>query len=100
MYTQENASWRKKMSTMDVPDDIKALSFEEALKELESLVRKLEEGRIPLKDAIVAYERGTHLRKHNEKLLAEAQLKIQHIVQQDENKISLQPSPLEEIVKP
>ena len=40
-----------------LPDDIKAMSFEAALAELETLVRGLEQGQIGLDDSIAAYER-------------------------------------------
>ena len=84
------------MCAVDMPTDIESLSFEESMKELEILVRKLEEGRIPLKEAITAYERGTSLRKHGEKLLDEARLKIEHIVQDANGTFSTVSSPLEE----
>ena len=63
-----------------VPDDIAALSFEDALKELEQIVGGLERGQIKLDDAIAAYTRGTALREHCEKKLAEAKAKIETIV--------------------
>lgn len=75
---------------------IDTLSFEEAMKELETLVRTLEEGRIPLKEAIQAYERGVRLRKHNEKLLEEARLTIEEISQGSNGELSTRPSPLGE----
>ncbi|MDX2102621.1 MAG: exodeoxyribonuclease VII small subunit [Alphaproteobacteria bacterium] len=56
------------------------LSFEEALAELETIVRDLEGGRGKLDDAIAAYERGTALRRHCEAKLAEAQARIDRIV--------------------
>lgn len=89
---------RENMMTraVDILTDVESLSFEESMKELEMLVRKLEEGRIPLKEAITAYERGTSLRKHGEKLLDEARLKIEHIVQDANETFSTVPSPLEE----
>ena len=74
-----------------IVDDI---PFEKALEELEILVKKLEEGRVPLKEAVQCYERGTHLRKHCEKLLNEARLTIDQIVQDDAGEISIIPSPL------
>ena len=73
------------------------LSFEEAIRELEALVRKLEEGRIPLKEAISSYEQGTALRRQCEKLLEEARLKIDQIVQSEDGKISTERSTLEQM---
>ena len=63
-----------------VPADIAALSFEDALKELESIVGGLERGQIKLDAAIAAYTRGTQLREHCERKLAEAKAKIETIV--------------------
>ena len=55
-----------------VPKDIAALSFEDALKELEGIVQQLERGQVKLDEAITAYERGALLKKHCEQKLAEA----------------------------
>jgi exodeoxyribonuclease VII small subunit len=63
-----------------VPADIAALSFEDALKELESIVEGLERGQIKLDDAIAKYTRGTQLREHCERKLAEAKARIESIV--------------------
>ncbi|MEI6558616.1 MAG: exodeoxyribonuclease VII small subunit [Rhodospirillaceae bacterium] len=62
-----------------LPADIAALSFEDALAELERIVRQLEDGRAKLDDAIAAYERGTALKRHCEAKLREAQAKIDRI---------------------
>lgn len=59
---------------------IDALSFEEALAELEGIVRKLETGQGRLEEAVADYERGAALRKRCEALLAEAEQKVQAIV--------------------
>jgi exodeoxyribonuclease VII small subunit len=68
------------MAESPLPDDISKLSFEEAIAELEAIVRKLEEGKGKLDDAIDSYERGTLLRRHCETKLAEAQARIDKIV--------------------
>lgn len=59
--------------------NIKDLSFEEALAQLENLVRELESGRIKLDDAVTAYERAVSLKKLCENKLRAAQLKIEKI---------------------
>lgn len=59
---------------------IDTLSFEDALAELEGIVRDLETGKGKLEQAVSAYERGAALRRHCEKLLAEAEQKVQAIV--------------------
>jgi exodeoxyribonuclease VII small subunit len=61
------------------PPDVAALSFEEALKELEAIVKTLEAGQGRLEDAIVAYERGAALRAHCEAKLAQAETRVQAI---------------------
>ena len=62
-----------------IPDDIRAMSFEAALKELETIVGKLESGQAPLAESIAIYERGDALKKHCEALLKEAEMKIEKI---------------------
>jgi exodeoxyribonuclease VII small subunit len=52
--------------------DVSHLSFEEALAELEKIVRGLETGQQKLEEAIAAFERGSQLRRHCEAKLAEA----------------------------
>jgi exodeoxyribonuclease VII small subunit len=68
------------MADSKLPNDISKLSFEEAIAELETIVRKLEEGKGKLDEAIDSYERGTLLRRHCEAKLAEAQARIDKIV--------------------
>lgn len=64
----------------ELPTDIAALSFEDALAELDRIVRQLEDGRGKLDEAIVAYERGALLKKHCEAKLDEARAKVDRIV--------------------
>ena len=66
--------------------DIQSMSFEKAMAELESLVRRLEEGRLTLEEAIHSYERGTALRSHCEAKLRAAKLKVEQVLgNQDTN---------------
>jgi exodeoxyribonuclease VII small subunit len=62
-------------------DDVTRMSFEDALAELEKIVRALESGQQKLEDAITAYERGAALRRHCEAKLAEAEARVATIVQ-------------------
>ena len=62
-------------------DEVAGLSFEDALAELEKIVRGLEGGQQKLEDAITAYERGAVLRRHCEAKLAEAEARVQAIVE-------------------
>jgi exodeoxyribonuclease VII small subunit len=59
--------------------DIDNFTFEKALSELEQIVTKLERGDIPLQDSIAAYERGEALKNRCEKLLKDAELKVEKI---------------------
>ena len=62
------------------PDsDIKAMSFEGALAELETIVGKLESGQAPLQESIAIYERGEALKAHCEALLKTAEARIEKI---------------------
>lgn len=58
---------------------VSELSFEEALRELESVVDKLERGDVALDASIALYERGAELKKHCEAQLARAQARIEQI---------------------
>lgn len=61
-------------------DDVKGLSFEQAIKELEAIVEKLERGDAPLEESIEVYQRGAALKAHCESQLKAAQLKVEKIV--------------------
>ncbi len=67
--------------------NITDLSFEEAMEELESVVRQLETGKIKLDDAVSAYERGVLLKKHCEEKLQQAKSKIDKLIIDKENTI-------------
>jgi exodeoxyribonuclease VII small subunit len=70
------------MSTNDTPHaDIAALPFEEAMRQLEQIVQRLERGDVPLEESISIYERGNQLRKQCETLLKQAELKVEVITQ-------------------
>ena len=60
-------------------EDITAMNFEKALAELETIVAKLESGKVDLEESIKIYERGEALRKHCEAKLAEAEARIEKI---------------------
>lgn len=58
------------------------ISFEEALKKLESIVSKLEEGSVSLEDSVSLYEEGMKLSKHCSEILEKAELRIEKVNQQ------------------
>ena len=70
-------------------EDVTSLSFEDALAELERIVRGLEGGQQKLEDAITAYERGALLRRHCEAKLAQAEARVQAIVERADGSVSL-----------
>jgi exodeoxyribonuclease VII small subunit len=59
--------------------DIKEMTFERALKELESIVGRLERGDVELEESIVIYERGELLRDHCDRLLKQAEAKVEKL---------------------
>lgn len=59
--------------------DVTALSFEQAVSELENIVARLERGDVPLDQSIEIYERGEALKKHCETLLNAAEARIEKI---------------------
>ena len=76
-------------ATSPAAQDIAAMSFEDALAELERIVKALEGGQQKLEDAIGAYERGAALRAHCEAKLAEADQRVQAIVAGADGSLSL-----------
>lgn len=76
------------------PRDIAGMSFEEALDELQALVRALEKGESKLDEAIQQYERGAALKQHCEAKLREAQAKIEKIVMSPAGEVGAEPADL------
>jgi exodeoxyribonuclease VII small subunit len=68
--------------------EIAGMSFEDALRALEEVVRKLEGGDVPLDDSISLYERGEELRKHCQARLDAAQARIEKIVQKADGTVT------------
>ncbi|WP_371155573.1 exodeoxyribonuclease VII small subunit [Jannaschia sp. 2305UL9-9] len=60
-------------------DDVKTLSFEQAISELEQVVNRLDSGDVPLDESIKLYERGAALKAHCEAKLTEADAKVRQI---------------------
>lgn len=81
--------------TLKNPSD---MAFEEALRELESVVQGLEDGRIPLEDAIASYERGAALKKRCDDLLQKARLKVKEVYESRDQGLELKASDLNDIV--
>jgi exodeoxyribonuclease VII small subunit len=78
-----------------MPPDIAAMSFEDALAELEQIVRRLEAGQVKLDEAILSYERGAQLKQHCENKLNEAQQRVDRITIGPDGAISAEPAKLD-----
>ncbi|HEY1795344.1 MAG TPA: exodeoxyribonuclease VII small subunit [Stellaceae bacterium] len=83
------------MNEPALPADIAQMSFEDALSELEGIVRRLEGGQVKLDDAIRSYERGALLKRHCEQKLSEAQQRIDRIVVTPDGTVSAEPAKLD-----
>ena len=83
------------MAEPEIPSEIAQLSFEQALAELESIVRELETGRGELDKAIGAYQRGAALKQHCENKLREAQAKVDKITFDADGTVSSEPADIQ-----
>jgi exodeoxyribonuclease VII small subunit len=59
--------------------DVDQLSFERAIEELETIVKRLEEGKVPLEESVAIYERGETLKRRCEHLLRQAEARVEKI---------------------
>ncbi len=59
--------------------DVTRLSFERAIEELETIVKRLEEGKVPLEESVAIYERGEALKRRCEDLLRQAEARVDKI---------------------
>lgn len=71
-----------------LPEDIRAMSFEEAMQELERIVRDLEQGEASLDAAIEHYSRGAQLKRHCEAKLKEAKARVEKITVGPDGQVS------------
>ncbi|MAI62971.1 MAG: exodeoxyribonuclease VII small subunit [Micavibrio sp. TMED27] len=76
---------------MNEAKKIEEMNFEDALGELETIVRGLETGQAPLEKSIESYERGIALKAHCEKKLSEAQAKIEKITADKNGQLKTEP---------
>ncbi len=68
------------MSMADNPlVEVKKLSFERAIEELETIVKRLEDGKVPLEESVAIYERGEALKRRCEELLRQAEARVEKI---------------------
>lgn len=64
---------------IEIDEDIRQLSFEQALSELETIVDRLEAGDVALEESIEIYQRGAQLRAYCDEKLQNAQARIEKI---------------------
>ena len=83
------------MSDPTLSAELAAMSFEDALAELEQIVRRLEAGQVKLDDAILFYERGAQLKRHCEQKLNEVQQRVDRIVIGPDGAIAAEPAKLD-----
>jgi exodeoxyribonuclease VII small subunit len=86
--------------TTDPPESnpqagIDALNFDAALAELQDTVRRLEEGGLPLDEAIALYERGVALHERCAQLLGDAELRVQRLVERGGGQVAIVDGDLE-----
>lgn len=63
----------------NIHSDVSRLTFERAIEELESIVKRLEEGKVPLEESVAIYERGEALKRRCEELLRQAEARVDKI---------------------
>lgn len=91
MTTSDTASDPASNTGSDTGRDIADLSFEEALAELEQIVRRLEAGDGTLDASITAFERGARLKAHCEAKLRDAQMKVAQIAKTSDGNTATTP---------
>jgi exodeoxyribonuclease VII small subunit len=68
--------------------DVKKLSFERAMEELETIVKRLEDGKVPLEESVTIYERGEALKRRCEELLRQAEARVDKITTDANGKVT------------
>jgi exodeoxyribonuclease VII small subunit len=63
----------------DTHSDVTAMPFERAIEELEQIIKRLEEGKVPLAESVAIYERGEALKRRCEELLKAAEARVEKI---------------------
>jgi exodeoxyribonuclease VII small subunit len=76
---RDEGAFRESKMAENNQADVRKLSFERALEELESIVKRLEEGKVPLEESVAIYERGESLKRRCEELLRQAEARVEKI---------------------
>jgi exodeoxyribonuclease VII small subunit len=88
------------MAQKKTEDDISKLNFEDAIKQLRTIVDKIEQGQIPLQDSLEQYEQGMALIQHCRRILQKAEKRIEKISKADEEPAVATPEPADEAPGP
>jgi exodeoxyribonuclease VII small subunit len=83
--------------TTNAQEAIEALNFDAALAGLQETVRRLEEGGLPLEEAIALYERGVALHERCAQLLGDAELRVQRLVERGGGQVAIVDGDLERV---
>ncbi|MBI4716965.1 MAG: exodeoxyribonuclease VII small subunit [Planctomycetes bacterium] len=67
------------------------LTFEEALKQLETIAEQIEQGKIGLEESIAQYEQGMTLVRYCREVLSKAELRIQRLQQRGDGTLEVTP---------
>jgi exodeoxyribonuclease VII small subunit len=78
-----------------IPEEVKAMTFEAALEALEEIVQKLDSGQVSLEDSIDIYTRGTQLKRHCEAKLRSAKERVDKIVVGSGGAVGVEPANLD-----
>lgn len=77
---------KEKAQAKEQTQQVPTVSFENSLQELEQIVARLESGELPLEDALNEFERGVQIAKQGQKVLQQAEQRVQILLSDDENK--------------
>ncbi len=78
-----------------IPEEVKAMTFEAALEALEEIVQKLDSGQVSLEDSIDIYTRGTQLKRHCEAKLRSAKERVDKIVVGSGGAVDVEPADID-----
>lgn len=70
-------------------------SFETSIQELETLVRKLEQGDMPLEESLKAFERGVQLTRACQQSLRDAEQRVEQVIETSQGELEARPYPEE-----
>jgi exodeoxyribonuclease VII small subunit len=78
-YAPHRPSYIERAMAQNNNIDVGQLTFERAIEELESIVKRLEDGKVPLEESVAIYERGEALKRRCEELLRQAEARVEKI---------------------